>query len=238
MARGMGGARLGGVHLMYVDESGDPGSRNSPTEHYVLAGICVAARDWRACQLTLAGLRARMEATMGLSREAEMHAAEFLGGAKRHLGLEAWQRVRAAQWVIHELAALDCARPIIVGREKHATGDVLGECWRDLCQQGLSEIESEGLLIVTDTTDGRRLVEALAGLDDAVRSRLIDEPFHRDSRESLLLQTVDLLAYLRRQALCPNGLFRSGATDHLQRDFATLMADSGKRERPGQRPGP
>lgn len=227
------------MHLLYVDESGDPGSRNSPTEHYVLAGLCLPAANWHPCQQRLEHLRARMETSMGLRVDAEMHAAEFLGGAKRHLGLEAWQRVRAAQWVVQDLAGHPGARPILAQRRKEACPDVLGECWRELCLQALASADGDKLIIVTDTTDGPRVIEALARLETAARGRIIDDPFHRDSRKSLLLQTVDLLAYMQRQALCPNGLFKSGAASQLQRDFDCLMAAVGnKRERPGQRPGP
>lgn len=216
------------MHLVYVDESGDPGSLRSPTDHYVLAGLCLAASDWHSCHQGLHRLRERMHASMGLSLEAEIHAAEFLGGARRHQGLEAWQRVRAAHWVVQDLARLPAAKLLLAQRCKAGCVDVLGECWRELCVQALASAGGDTLLIVTDTTDGPRVIEALAGLETAARERIIDDPFHRDSRKSLLLQTVDLVAYLHRQAFRPNGLFRSGSADQLQRDFARLLGDRSK----------
>jgi hypothetical protein len=228
------------MRLVYIDESGDPGARNSPTRHYVLAGLCVDERDWAALHGSLLRLRHQLDEVMGLNAGAEMHAAEFLGGAKVHLGLEPWQRVRAAQWVTRELKARRVVAPIIAARDKSRCPEPLGECWRELCGKAAAmESGKDGyLLLVTDMTDGKRVRAALESLDAQSRLSIVDEPFHRDSRESLILQAADLLAYLGKQSLSPNGLFRTGLANGLLREFRNLTGfEPPKEQEPGRGPG-
>jgi len=230
----------GEMRLVYIDESGDPGARNSPTRHYVLAGLCVDERDWSALHGSLLRLRHQLDEVMWLNAGAEMHAAEFLGGARVHLGLEPWQRVRAAQWVIRELKARQVVATIVAARDKSRCPDPLGECWRELCGKAatMGSREDGYLLLVTDMTDGKRVRQALENLDTQSRRLVIDEPFHRDSRESLILQAADLLAYLGKQSLSPNGLFRTGLGNGLLKEFRNLTSfEPSKEQEPGRGPG-
>ncbi len=48
------------MHFVYLDESGDPGLKNSPTRHYILAGFSVHHGDWRALEVRLQEFRAKM----------------------------------------------------------------------------------------------------------------------------------------------------------------------------------
>jgi hypothetical protein len=205
----------------------------------VLAGLSVNERDWAACRDGLWNTRARLERVMGLGRDGEIHAAEFLGGARIHRGLEPWQRVRAAQWIIEDLGELGLADFVICARRKQVDTDHLGECWRELCAKSAERATSgEHLLLVTDVTDGQQINQALHRLEPQVRGQIIDDPFHRDSRESVMLQAADLAAYLARQTINPNGLFRSGIANGLLRDFRELSGFTGeKREEPGRGPG-
>jgi hypothetical protein len=47
------------------------------------------------------------------------------------------------------------------------------------------------------------------------KDQVIDLPFGMDSRDSMLLQLADLIAYLQRQRQHPNGLFRANETVEL-----------------------
>jgi hypothetical protein len=38
------------MHLVYVDESGDPGINNSPTASYILSGLKIPAEHWHDAQ--------------------------------------------------------------------------------------------------------------------------------------------------------------------------------------------
>ncbi len=54
------------MYLMYVDESGDPGTVNSPTRYFVLSGLVVHELSWLATLDSLIDFRRRMRDTFGL----------------------------------------------------------------------------------------------------------------------------------------------------------------------------
>lgn len=63
-----------------------------------------------------------MKDKLGLNFAAEIHAAEFLGGAHIYLGLEAWQRVRAIRWLLKELSREPKLKFVAIGRDKQSGG--------------------------------------------------------------------------------------------------------------------
>ncbi len=81
------------VHFIYLDESGDPGLKNSPTKHYILAGLSVHHDDWHEIDKRLRAFRKWAEEVHGLNLAHEIHAAEFLGAANMHCGLRREQRL-------------------------------------------------------------------------------------------------------------------------------------------------
>jgi hypothetical protein len=82
-----------GVHFIYLDESGDPGLINSPTKHYILAGLSVSHADWHKVDERLRAFRRWAGDVHGLDPRHEIHAAEFLGAANMHCGLRREQRL-------------------------------------------------------------------------------------------------------------------------------------------------
>jgi len=73
------------MHLIYLDESGDPGARNSPTSHYVLAGFAVHHSAWSTFDQKIKSLRLKLERRYGYPVTKELHACELLGAATRFL---------------------------------------------------------------------------------------------------------------------------------------------------------
>jgi hypothetical protein len=53
---------------------------------------------------------------------------------------------------------------------------------------------------------------------------LVDEPFGRDSKLSPLLQLCDLLAYLTKQTMEPNALFRQAHAQNMLKTAAKLFS--------------
>ena len=94
-----------------------------------------------------------MHRAYGTDELAELHASEFLGGAKTHLGLLPWQRIRAAQWLVRDLAALDRNQLLLAAADKDVCAEPLATCWVALCQEALARTEGQ-LVIITDLTDG------------------------------------------------------------------------------------
>jgi len=209
------------VHLLFVDESGDPGSKNSPTRQYLLAGLLMPAESWWGCRARLIHHRERMRDTYGVSPEAELHASEFLGAAKNHLGMASWQRMRAAHWLLRDLRAENIVL-LLASVDKSTSVEPVMDCWTSLCAQALAKAQGQ-LVVVTDVTDGKKVTAATERLPQSTRSRLVERPFHQDSRESVILQTVDLLVYLHRQQLSPNRTFEGANGRRLLGEFSHLL---------------
>ena len=81
------------MHLVYVDESGDPGTAVSSSRYFILCGLSVHHADWHEARNQLKELRGRLARLHGLCPEAEIHATEFLSSSRDHLGLNQRQRI-------------------------------------------------------------------------------------------------------------------------------------------------
>jgi hypothetical protein len=203
-----------GMDLVYIDESGDTGRLNSPTKEYLLIGIIVPEAKWHELSGRIRLARTRMRQNLGLRSDAEIHAAEFLGGAHTHLGLSAWNRVRAVRWLLKELTRQTGITYVAIHQAKEGQPEVLGAAWRKLLSQ-LDAGSGRRFLLLTDMTERKSVLRAIRGATsgriDGKHPRrpehLIEDPIHLDSRHAELLQIADVLAYLHRQKISPNGLF-------------------------------
>jgi hypothetical protein len=198
------------MHLVYVDESGDPGINNSPTASYILSGLKIPAEHWHDAQARLLSFRHRMRDHLGLKLSAEIHAAEFLGGAKTFLGLEARQRLRVALWLLRELGEVPGLSCHSVACLKQSQPEPMKACWQHLAAD-LTSSSSGPMLLVADMGEAEAIKQAISAFRSAHPSQalIIEDPFHRDSKHSYFLQAADLVAYLQRQRHHPNALFRS-----------------------------
>jgi hypothetical protein len=204
------------MHLVYVDESGDPGAHHSPTATYFLSSLRIPADRWAEAQNRLVSFRQRMRDQLGLKLAAEIHAVEFLGGAKMFLGLEARQRLRVALWLIRELRQIPEIRCLTVGCHKHAHAEPMKACWRQLAHSLESSTPGQ-MIMLADMGEEAAIRQAIAQFraETPRQTTLIEDPFHRDSRHSYFLQATDLLAYLHRQRHHPNALFRDKQPEEI-----------------------
>jgi len=204
------------MHLVYVDESGDPGINNSPTASYILSGLKIPAEQWHDAQARLLSFRHRMRDRLGLKPSAEIHAAEFLGGAKTFLGLEPRQRLRVALWLLRELREIPGLSCHSVACLKQAKPEPMKACWRHLAAD-LTSSSSGPMILIADKGEAEAIKYANSAFRSAHPSEalIIEDPFHRDSRHSYFLQAADLVAYLQRQRHHPNALFKSTQPEEL-----------------------
>ena len=79
------------MHLMYVDESGDPGAftgHNSP--HFILSGIIIAQDDWLPILQKLKDFKKYCKQQYSLPISTEIHASELIRINK----LDAYRSIR------------------------------------------------------------------------------------------------------------------------------------------------
>ena len=215
------------MDLIYIDESGDIGTVNSPTKEYLLVAMIVPEECWHELDSRIAQARQRMKAQLGLDIAAEIHAVEFLGGAKFHQGLETWQRLWVTRWLLRELGRQNGLRFAVIARPKDLKSEVFISTWMALKESVDSKIRGRAIMI-TDVTDRQSVLRAIGrhptcnAMDHTpttppFHAKLIEGPIHMDSRHSRILQIVDLLAYLWRQKLRPNSLFQKKDPQELIR---------------------
>lgn len=205
------------MHIAFVDESGDVGLRNSPTRHFVLCAAVVDHVHWAAVNAELQAMRARLLAAHGLRPDAEIHASEFLSKQPLHLGLDNRARFVCVRHMLKTFERLPGIRYVRTAIAKPAeSGLTLAAAWSNLLagiEQTLIVLpkqpcQSTGLVIVCDHHAARPYRPAVLTTSDRQTAvRLLDWPYGRDSSDNLILQMVDLLAYLTKQSLEPNGYF-------------------------------
>jgi len=222
------------MHLVYVDESGDPGVAAGSSRYFILCGLGVHHADWHDIRDQLGQLRDRLASLHGLPPEAEIHAAEFLSSSRDHLGLNQRQRI---QCLLHLLGFLDRTKKLMVFRvfidKSHGESDPLSAAWSALALAARTRIEAgvharcsaEGLMIISDDmrpSPGGRWIRQALSADPKLDRLLIDLPFGRESHQSQLLQLSDLLSFLTKQMLMPNHFFSGAGGKALLRRYQRL----------------
>lgn len=219
------------MHIVYLDESGDLGSAGSPSRLFILSAVVVAHERWLEARHALDAMRANLEVLYALRPDAEIHAAEFLGGASRHLGLDVRRRFQCAHHILGFLLRAGCLRPVRVAVDKAGAGGrplldlawegLLGQIVHELVPTPASACGSRGLVVVMDH-HGASPYRPSACLD--LSQPLLELPFGRRSQDSTLLQCADLLGFLTKQSLAPNRYFTGSNGRRLIRELETLYA--------------
>lgn len=240
--RGLAGIESAAVscamHFLYVDESGDPGSSPGASTHFILCGLLVHHADWHIAQRRLMEMRQRLSLTHGLPVMAELHASEFLGDSRDHLGLTQRSRLQCLLHALGCVRRLEFLMPICVVVEKGAA-DPMTPAWAEmtrLAQAWVGQVAthpacgSSGLVIVCDDfrpSPGRRWVKSIIQAQPSLSELLVDLPFGRESQDSHLLQLCDLLSFVTKQTLTPNRFFGTRGGKQLLKRFHSLWACRG-----------
>jgi len=224
------------MYLMYVDESGDPGLLNSPTQYFVLSGLVVHELRWREFIDQIMTFRKRMKATYGLGIRDEIHAAEFVRSSGS-IDLPRNHRYLILRHFASELARmnwLSVTNVVVDKKGKPANYDVFDSAWKVLFQRfentlayrnfpGPQNPDDLGIVICDDTNGGKlsKLMRKMGsynpipnqaqmgpGYRNIPIRKVIEDPNLRDSKNSHPIQAADLCAYLLFQHLKPNGFMR------------------------------
>lgn len=220
------------MYLMYVDESGDPGLVNSPTRYFTLSGLVVHELRWKPYLEDIVKFRREMKEKFGLKLREEIHAGQMLTKPGELARIPKHQRLEILRRFADQLARMVdfSVINVVVDKEGKPDGyDVFEQAWKALIQRfentlshknfpGPSYSDERGMLF-PDRTDERlkNLVRKLRaynpvtnqeGFGDGYRNLqiryLIEDPNHRDSQDSYLIQAADLCAYLFYQSMAPS----------------------------------
>jgi hypothetical protein len=219
------------MHIAYLDESGDLGSAGSPSQIFILSAILISHERWLEATVFLNHLRSTLQLRHGLRANAEIHAAEFLGGAKLHLGLDVRRRFQCIHLI---LLAILSSELLGTARVAVAKGNQGGRPLLDLAREALREeihadlsarqpssCGSSGLLVVMDH-HGASPYRPIIPSGDPGCTTLLELPFGRRSEDSQFLQLADLLGFLTKQSIAPNHYFSASHGRRLLRLFAQI----------------
>jgi len=239
------------MYLMYVDESGDCGTINSPTKFFVLSAIVVHESNWQNVLDDLVLFRRSLKARYGLLMREEIHAAVFINGnPSLKAGIPKNDKVDILKQCLKWLDARTDISIVTVRCNKIRGGDIFDFSWRCLIQRfdntlayrnfPNGNLQDKGL-IIADNTDGGKLTSLLRemrkinhvpnvasfgmGNRNLTLRAIVEDPFFKDSAQSYFHQMVDVVAYFARQHYEPNSYIRKKGLRTFYTKFLTNVTN-------------
>lgn len=238
------------MYLMYVDESGDTGLAPGGSPYFALTGLVVHESRWRDFVDVLMNFRRTMRATYKLPVRMEIHASQYLRHAPVPQ-MPPHVRIAILRNMLDELAQftdISITGVIVKKTGKPSTYDVFDNAWKVLFQRFENTLKNGNFpggyrrsygTVFTDATNGQKLSRLMrrmavhnpisnqswigAGYRQLPIQRVIEDPHGKDSRQSYLVQAVDVTAYFLMQKYAPNARIRkTGATNYYDRLLPVL----------------
>ena len=219
---------------MYSDESGDVGTRNSPSNYFVLSSLIIHEANWLPLLDDLIDFRRALKNRYELLMSEEIHASEFING---RLSLQANiarnDRLDLLKKCLKWLSLRNDISLITVRVLKVAGNDVFDYAWRTFIQRFENTLKHRNFpggvgadtgIIIADNTDGGKLRSLLremrrynqvpntapfgGGARNMKLRDIIEDPVLRDSKSSYIHQMIDVVVYFARQYYEPNRYIR------------------------------
>lgn len=206
------------MHIVYIDESGDG-------QTVVFSALSIRADSWKASFERIKALRQRLKMTDGIDIHSEFHAWKLISGRGK-LG-EGFVSIERRCQIFRESLSLISGFPqtglfnsvFPVSKETWALERLLNRIQRNMQAQN-----SQAIIICDDGKEEhynmlrRRMAvynhvpskfgawESGAATKNIVIDRIIEDMIFKDSKQSYLIQMVDLCAYalLRREKPIPS----------------------------------
>ena len=220
-------------------DCGSPSS-GSPTQYFVLTGLVIHELRWYPYREQLIGFRQRMRDAFGLRIREEIHAGKMISNPGPLVRLKRNDRLTILRHFAHELATMSdySVINVVVNKQgKAADYDVFEMAWKALIQRfentmshrnfaGPANPDERGM-IVPDHTDDKKLTSLLrqmrrfnpipnqaqfvTGYRNLAVSKIVEDPYFKDSAHSYFVQACDLIAFLLYQQLAPSAFMRKKA---------------------------
>lgn len=247
---------------MYVDESGDSGTINSPSDFFILSGLIIHELRWFETLNELKAFRRALRGKYGLKLREEIHAIQMISRRPGNLTrIPKYQRLEIIRACLDWIASQPSLSVITVCIDKNqhtnTQTDLFEFAWNALIMRfentirhrnfpGPSNPDERGL-ILPDMTDGNKLTQLLrrmrhfnfiphSGSAYGTGSRnvqieyIIEDPWYKDSAESLFHQMVDVIAYSAMQKYAPNSYMRrKGGRNYYDRLQNVLITQASRR---------
>src|SRR5579864_3825012 len=156
------------MYIMYVDESGDTGTVNSPTKFYILSAIVVNECNWRQYLQDAVTFRRFIKTRFGLLMKEEIHASEYITKRiKLKNAIPRNRRLEILRYCIRFLRSRSYLSIFSVRIDKATNADPFNEAWTLLIQRFENTLNHQNFpnaafkkdcgIIVCDNTDSKKL---------------------------------------------------------------------------------
>lgn len=226
------------MYLMYVDESGDSGNidKNSPTNYFILSAIVVHELRWKQTLESLVELRKYLRDSKGLKLRDEIHSSEFINKPGELVRIKKNDRLDILKKCIDWLNSQNdiSVFSIAIDKRDKNNKDIFDIAWKTLLTRFENTISHKNFngpqnpdekgIVLPDNTEGEKLTKLVRKMrhfnpvpntknyGDGYRNikleYLIEDPIFRDSKNSLIHQICDVIAYCIRQKFEPNSYMR------------------------------
>ena len=225
------------MFLMFVDESGDCGTHNSPTRFFALTGLVIHELRWKHYLNEIIDFRRQLRARFGLKLREEIHSGALISKPGNLSRIPKHQRLEILRAFADKLASLPELNVISVLVDKQGKPidyDVFENAWRALVQRFENTITAGNFsgpknpddrgIILCDNTDNKKLtglmrrmhvynpvpnqVQFGTGYRNLALRYLIEDPVFKDSRFSQFVQAADLCAFMLYQFNQPSSYIR------------------------------
>lgn len=215
------------MYLMYVDESGDPGTSQYSSPHYILSGLIINSDNWQRYLVKLKALRKSLSSTYGLNQRTEIHASELIriNQIDEYRNIKKADRIAILKFYCDQIPIIfDDAKVLNVCLMKSSytnSMEIHLFAWQRLIQRYdryLKKTVKDKGLVIADETNGKDIIQLLrkmriyspvtshfGGYYNAATDNIIEDLFQRQSHDSFFIQTVDVIAHSLYRKEIPKG---------------------------------
>lgn len=233
------------MYIMYVDESGDPGTHPNSSPHFILSGLIVSQNDWDKYLVRLKEFRKSIKSKYGLNQRTEIHASELIRVNKleEYKKISKSQRINIIKDYCSQMPMIFDSASVInicIRIEDHPDHDIFNLAWSRLFQRYdtfLKKKANDKGIIVADDTDSLKLMSLQRKMRlynpipshfsdtsyNAPIDSILEDIFSRSSHHSYFIQSVDLIAHCLYRKEYPKGSLRKYGLENQFQKFEPLL---------------
>ena len=244
------------MNILYVDESGDPGTHEYSSPHFILSGLIVSQDHWGESLSKLKAFRKRINNKYHLNQREEIHAAELIriNKTKSYNNIKKTDRINLLKDYTSELPKIFNHSKVInvcININDHRDRDIFNLAWSRLFQRYDNYLKKEARdkgIVIVDDTDSNKLRNLLRKMrvynpitshynskpNNALIDNIIEDPMSTSSDLSYFIQSVDVIAHLLYRKEYPKGsLKKYGLEKEFDKLESILLKEASKNDEYG-----
>lgn len=233
------------MHIMYVDESGDPGVHQYSSKHYILTGLVISQDHWEKYLTRLKGFRKYVKGKYGLNQRTEIHASELIriNKIEEYKKITKTNRINILKDYCTEIPKIFDTATIInvcIKIDEHPGRDIFELAWNRLLQRYdmfLKKDCGDKGVIITDDTDSIKLMKLQRKMKvynpmpshfnenpyNAPIDNIIEDPLSRSSHHSYFIQTADVVSHILYRKEFPKGSLKKFGLELQFQKFEPIL---------------